>query len=583
MKPDTSPGKSVKNAESIPTTPDIDRQRLDLLNQIWIIKRGLERAGGDRSVQMSLLRKDARYLQSVLEEAAASPQDELWRAAARVRELLAQGIIIDPEMDLETAPTILSQVNFNAAKAPAAPRGGMRLGWAMMPIVLALGVLIGALVMGWRPTLQDVLPVRQAAVTPTLPAKVVLRIHGSNTLGAELLPAMAEAYLKREGASSVRRISTAANEWRIEATITRSIEPVAIEIRAHGSGTAFKDIGEGAADIGASSRPIKKEEAQQLSRFGDMNSPAIEHVVGLDGIAVIVNRNNPVRTLSKAQIAQIFSGKIRDWADVGGPVGPIRVYARDEKSGTFDTFQHLVLGKAELAATATRIEDSAELSDRVANDSFGIGFIGLPYIRNAQAVAVADGDTLPLLPTPFTVATEDYPLARRLYLYAPPNPQNAYLRDFLEFAITDGGQSLVSEVGFISQQVTAARPPLSESLPNRYTQLIKDAERLSLSFRFRPESSGLDSKAQRDLGRVVDFLARHSGRRVLLLGFTDNSDDPTQGVQISRERAREVERELAARGIFATVVEGLGPVNPVASNDSPQSAARNRRVEIWVM
>jgi phosphate transport system substrate-binding protein len=582
MKADTSPGKSAKTAESISTTPDIDRQRLDLLNQLWIIKRGLERAGSDRTIQMNLLRKDARYLQAVLEEAAASSQDDLWRAAARVRELLVQGIIIDPEMDLETAPTILSQVNFNAAKAPTAPRG-MHLGWAMMPIVLALGVLIGALVMGWRPTLQDVLPARQAAVTPTLPAKVVLRIHGSNTLGAELLPAMAEAYLKREGASSVQRISTAANEWRIEGSINRSIEPVAIEIRAHGSGTAFKDIGGGAADIGASSRPIRKEEAQQLSRFGDMNSPAIEHVVGLDGIAVIVNRNNPVRMLSKAQIAQIFSGRIRDWADVGGPVGPIRVYARDEKSGTFDTFQHLVLGKTELAATATRIEDSAELSDRVATDSFGIGFIGLPYIRNAQAVAVADGDTLPLLPTPFTVATEDYPLARRLYLYAPPNPQNAYLRDFLEFAITDGGQSLVSAVGFISQQVTAARPPLSESLPGRYTQLIKDAERLSLSFRFRPESSGLDSKAQRDLERVVDFLARHSGRRVLLLGFTDNSDDPTQGVQMSRERAREVERELAARGIFATVVEGLGPVNPVASNDNPQSAARNRRVEIWVM
>src|SRR5262249_53890776 len=156
--------------------------------------------------------------------------------------------------------------------------------------------------------------------------------------------------------------------------------PIIVEIHSHGSSTAFADLQNSRADVGLSSRRIEAEEIQKLTSFGDMTSPATEHILGLDGIAVIVNRENPVDSLTKEQVAKIFSGEITDWAQVKGPGRPIKIFARDDKSGTFDSFKALVLGSAKLASGATRFEDSAALSDAVAREPAGIGFIGLPYI-----------------------------------------------------------------------------------------------------------------------------------------------------------------------------------------------------------
>src|SRR5262249_51894303 len=146
---------------------------------------------------------------------------------------------------------------------------------------------------------------------------------------------------------------------------------------------------------------------------------------GLDGIAVIVNAANPLRSLSKDEVRRIFSGEINDWQQAGrSDAGSIRVLARDEKSGTWDTFKNLVLGATPLASSAQRIEDSRQLSDRVATDRNAIGFVGLPFVRSAKALAVSDAGTRPTFPTALTVATEDYPLSRRLYLYTPSSAQN---------------------------------------------------------------------------------------------------------------------------------------------------------------
>ena len=194
--------------------------------------------------------------------------------------------------------------------------------------------------------------------------QVVLRLHGSNTIGNELAPTLCEDFLKYQGATSVqRKPGSREDEVDIEAVLpSESPEPITIEIQSHGSSTAFEDLAGGRCDIGMSSRQIKQDEAQRCTAagLGDMSSPACENVLGLDGIAVLVHKSNPVSALTKQQLADIFSGKITDWSQVGGSAGPIYLYAPDEKSGTLDTFKSVVLGPRPISSRASRFEDGAK-------------------------------------------------------------------------------------------------------------------------------------------------------------------------------------------------------------------------------
>jgi glucose/mannose transport system substrate-binding protein len=278
---------------------------------------------------------------------------------------------------------------------------------------------------------------RQAPVRRT--RQIMLRLHGSNTIGSELAPTLCEDFLKYQGATSVqRKPGSREDEVDIEAILpSESAEPVTIEIQSHGSSTAFEDLAANRCDIGMSSRQIKPEEANQCASagLGDMSAPGNENVVGLDGIAVLVHKNNPATALTKQQLADIFSGKITDWSQAGGSPGPIYLYAPDEKSGTFDTFRLNILGPRPISPRASRFEDYVRLSDAVANDSNAIGFAGKAFTRNCKVLAILDATGKPQLPSTFAISTGDYPLARRLYLYAPADSQNKWTRKFVEFAL----------------------------------------------------------------------------------------------------------------------------------------------------
>ena len=298
-------------------------------------------------------------------------------------------------------------------------------------------------------------PLPPAPPRPDKP--VALRLHGSNTIGKDLVPALCEDFLKFDGATSVqRKPGEKENETDIEAVLpSESAEPLTFEVQAHGSKTAFEDLASGKCDIGLASRQIKSDEAQQcaLAGLGDMFSPACENVLGSDGIAVFVNKINPINVLTKEQIADIFSGRITDWSQLGGNAGPIDLYAPDDKSGTFDTFKSVVLGTRNLSPRASRYENSAKLSDEVAADANGIGIAGMAFVRGSKALAISEGGARPRLPTPFTVTTGEYPLSRRLFLYIPANPQNKWTRKFVEFAISElGGRSKLTPTGFFARK-----------------------------------------------------------------------------------------------------------------------------------
>jgi phosphate transport system substrate-binding protein len=189
---------------------------------------------------------------------------------------------------------------------------------------------------------------------------------------------LAQAYLRQQGAQEVRTVPGKPDEVSVQGMLSGSLK--AIDIAAHGSATGFTDLAADRCDIGMASRQVKRDEVAKLLNLGEMTSPASEHVLGLDGVAIIVNRANPVSALSLAQLASIFSGEITDWSGVSGRQGKIKLYSRDDKSGTYDTFKTLVLGSRGLASTATRIEDSRQLSEKVAAEIDAIGFVGMPYV-----------------------------------------------------------------------------------------------------------------------------------------------------------------------------------------------------------
>lgn len=420
-----------------------------------------------------------------------------------------------------------------------------------------------------------------------LPAddRPVLRIQGSNTIGAKLGPALVTGLMQEQGLNDIRTSVTQENEQAVSA-LNGAGRKITVTIAAHGSGTGFSAIGQGSAELAASSRPIKDAESASLSSFGNMKSRDAEQVIAIDGLAIVLHPSNPISTLSTLQLAQIFSGEISDWAQLDGRPGAIDLYARDDNSGTFDTFKELVLsanGK-QLSGKAKRFESSEQLSDSVARDTNGIGFIGLPYVRKAKAVAIAAGDSQPMPPSVTLIATEDYPLSRRLFLYGPPKNANPWAEALLQFAQSPRGQAIVASNGFIAQTVEAVKVEATADMPPAYQALARDAQRLSVNFRFQEGSANLDNKAQQDLRRVLDYLRQHDKlqNKVVLVGFGDTKAVSARAELLSKLRAMAVRRELAREGVVMREVTGLGDDLPVADNEGDSGRIKNRRVEVWV-
>ncbi|MAD46816.1 MAG: hypothetical protein CMI02_10025 [Oceanospirillaceae bacterium] len=411
----------------------------------------------------------------------------------------------------------------------------------------------------------------------------ILTIHGSNTIGAELAPNLVKAYLRAKGATDIRSAPAGEENETLITGQVGTMERVSVKVAAHGSGTGFKGLKSGTADIAAASRPAKEKEAVLLQGMTDVRSPASEHIVGIDGLAIIVHPDNPVNDLSVEEIAQIFSGGYTDWSELGGVPGPIHVYARDDKSGTWDSFKGMVLGKThQLIDSARRFESNADLSDAVSVDAGGIGFVGLSSVRLAKVVSVSDGSAKSLLPNKLTVATEDYALSRRLYMYTDDNPANPYVSEFIQFVTENQGQKIVADTGFISQEVKAVVPEYYSELPQDFREITDDAKRLTINFRFYEGSAKLDNKALRDLDRLVGYVNQHPQAELVLVGFGDKKKDEARSDLLSKLRAMAVRRELVRKGIYPQASVGYGDNLPVASLTGNDGKTKNRRVEVWV-
>lgn len=416
-----------------------------------------------------------------------------------------------------------------------------------------------------------------------------MRLAGSNTIGSQLGPTLIAAWLQSKGATNV---STTARAGQPEKVVSADLggQTVRVEIKAHGSATAFTALDTGATDVGMASRSIKADEVQELKKLGDFKAATNEHVLGLDGVAVIVPTSNSIQKISVTDLQGLFSGKITNWSALGGPNLPVKVFARDDKSGTYDTFKELVL-RGQKLGPAQRFEDSATLEQSVSNEPGGIGFIGLPYVKTTRALAVSDGPAAPLLPTVFSVKTENYPLSRRLFLYTATTPSNPNVLDFVHFALSPAGQKIVREQQFVDLEFAGAPAPaaaadckLSDRFPgdrNAYCSIRLGAEQLGTSFRFRTGSTDLDTRAVADLQRVVARLREAPNKQLLLAGFADGYGAYGANCALANSRAQAVAQQFETEGLRPQVV-GFCSELPVRGNDTPQGRELNRRVEVFL-
>ncbi len=414
--------------------------------------------------------------------------------------------------------------------------------------------------------------------------ELLFSIHGSNTVGAKLGPALAESYLKYLGAESVGIFPTGyENEVKVTGFLPSKGQLASIYIAAHGSSSGFKALANGKGQIAAASRAIKSKEQAMLSEMGDFSTREAEYVVGIDGLAIVVNPGNSVEKLDIKDVARLFSGEITNWKELGGADLPVSLFARDNRSGTWDTFKNLVLAKKyKLSPKAERFESNTVLSDRVSSTPGGIGFVSLNTIGRAKPLMISEGTNLALKPELLHVSTEDYVLSRRLYMYLPEKGADPDALDFLRYATSDLAQPVVASVGYVHQTVELMTPDL-KSAPQDYQQIVDQYDRASVNFRFAQGRAQLDNKAVSDIERLARFIERQPGE-VLLIGFAEQSDHSRNADLLAKLRADVVRRALIKAGISRKKIDhrGYGQYMALSSADSLASKIRNRRVEVWV-
>ncbi len=418
--------------------------------------------------------------------------------------------------------------------------------------------------------------------------EVILRLVGSNTIGDKLAPTLAAAYLQKIGADgTIKKPLATDNEYQVVGYLPVHDKVVAVEIKAHGSSTGFKALMADQTDIAMSSRNIKhSENLELLLKQGDMTEPESEHIIALDGLAVITHPDNSIKKLTVTELARIFSGEISNWSLLGGPNLAIKLYARDDQSGTYDTFNSLVLKKHnKQLSTATRFESNELLATGVAKDLGGIGFTGLAYAKEEMIVAVSAEKGLPAIkPKQFSISSEDYALSRRLFLYANKNrSKNLHVTDFIDFSVSNFGQQMAEVVGFVPQKVTTNLSKVNHQHPAKYQQMALNGERLSVTFRMRADRAEIDNKSIQDIEHLVDYLNQTSYKKVALVAFSAKETGEQEDKNRAYIRTKLLAYELNQRGIKNIEIIALGNQLPIDSNDSDIGRYRNNRTEIWLL
>lgn len=220
-----------------------------------------------------------------------------------------------------------------------------------------------------------------------------------------------------------------------------------IQVTGGGSGVGMAALQNNTTDLANSSRKIRAKEIEAcIKAFGKRPT---EYKVALDGLSVFVNEQNKIEALSLEELEGIFTGKIKNWKEVGGLDAPIVVYSRENSSGTYEFFKEHVLQGKDFAASAQTMPGTAAVLQSVAKEKNGIGYGGAAYGAGAKHIKVSKtkgGEAID--PTEETILNQTYPIWRYLFIYVNPTLDKGEVGAYLKWIRSDDGQKVVKEVGY---------------------------------------------------------------------------------------------------------------------------------------
>ena len=251
--------------------------------------------------------------------------------------------------------------------------------------------------------------------------------------------AQASEQLVVQGSTTVLPIAQAAAE-----VFMQDNSQANISVRGGGSGNGIAALIDGTCDIADASRSIKVKEVILCQKKGI--SP-VGNIVAMDGIAVVVNTSNLIDGLKMEQIKDIYTGKINNWKELGGTDMDIVIVGRDSSSGTFETFESIVMKGARVSPAALAQGSNKTVATIVSTTKGAIGYVGLGYLNDTLKALEVNGVEV----SHETVGSGKYPISRPLYMYTDGAPEGT-AKQFIEFIWSAEGQKIVTEQGFVALQ-----------------------------------------------------------------------------------------------------------------------------------
>ncbi|MBF0508920.1 MAG: substrate-binding domain-containing protein [Deltaproteobacteria bacterium] len=426
--------------------------------------------------------------------------------------------------------------------------------------------------------------IKEPTPAPTrVPPEILLRIHGSDTIGESLAILLAKRFLKQKGARDEEVEDDKSTKTTEDGAklVTAHINgsPKTIEIKAKNSSFGFRSLAGGACDIAMSSDAISTTMKSLLrkSGFPEMDGQDAQFPIGYDALGIVVNRNNSVDALSISDVRSIFTGGFTKWEEVKGKNGLIRVYSRKTGSGTRQFFRKRVLNEAGIRADAKIREHNQEIAEAVAADPSGISYLPLPKTQGTKPLTVNNGK-LSGSNESNEAERNLYSMKRTLYLYIPPSSAGGMTRDqrnrnkdakkFVQMAQDyDQGQEDVNDAGL-------------------FHLIYPDNDPL-IVVHFDFNDGKLDSESKSLIKNALDTIRKHPEwgiTQVSVTGFSDIIGDDQACVDKALERARSVRDFLRRRGVVVSRIQSGGKLNLDGKlpGADPDLLRQDRRAEIWV-